>query len=158
MPDSASRPPRASRRWRWVWWVLVLIGLVGAGLASVWLFQIFKKQSGQPSSAAFLAVAGFLAAAAQVMLAGLQLRQGSRAVPAEPLASRERRERNARDQLRQHLGRQDRLRRMDETSALALRVHPAIGLPRPPEPTAALRAETDSHPGRLQRRFLPRPR
>ncbi len=159
MPDSSSRPPRASRRWRWGWWVLVLVGLAGAGLASVWLFLIFKKQSGQPNSAAFLAVAGFLAAAAQVVLAGLQLRQGSRPVSAEPLVPHEWRERKARDQLRRHLGRQDRLRRMDDpaTSALALRVHPAIGLPQPPEPTAALRAQTYSRPGR-RRRLLSRPR
>jgi Tetratricopeptide repeat len=140
-----------------VWWVLVLAGLAGAGLASVWLFVIFKKQSDEPSSAAFLAVAGFVAAATQVVLAGLQLRQGSRAVPTEPLAPPERREGQASDRLRQHLGRQARLRRMDETSALALRVHPAIGLVQPPQRTAAIGAETDNRPGRLRRRFPPRP-
>ena len=72
--------------------------------------------------------------------------QGSRPILANQLAPHERRERKARDQLRQHLGRQDQMRRMDETSALALRVHPAIAPPRPLEPTAALRAEK----GRLQ--------
>jgi hypothetical protein len=76
----------------------------------------------------------------------------------EHLTPHERREREASDQLRQHLGRRDRLRRMDETSALALRVHPAIGLPRRPKPAAAPGAETDSRPGRRRRRFLPRSR
>ena len=159
MPDDLSRPPRASRRWRWVrWvlWVLVLAGLAGAGLASWWFFNVLKKQTTQPNSEAFLAVAGFVAAAAQVVLAGLQLRQGSHSVSAAPLAPRERREQGARDQLRQHLGRQDRLRRMGETSALALRVHPAIDPPPPPGPTTALRADTGNRPGRPRRRFLPR--
>ncbi len=134
----------------------MLVGLAGAGLASVWLFLTLERQSRQPGSAAFLAVAGFVAATAQVVLAGLQLRQGNRAVAAEPVAPSERREREARDRLRQYLGRQAGLRRMDETSALALRVHPAIDLPRPPQPKAAVRAKTDSRLERLRRRFLRR--
>ena len=56
---------------------------------------------------------------------------GSRFVPVEQLAPHEQRERKARDHLRQYLGRQERLRRMDQTSALALGIHPAIDLPRP---------------------------
>ena len=82
--------------------------------------------------------------------------QDSRSVPFEQLASHEQREREARDRLRHYLGRRDRLRRMDETSALALRVHPAMGFPQPPEPTTPLRTETDSRLGRLRRRLLPR--
>jgi hypothetical protein len=159
MPNS-SRGPRGRRRRRWAWVVLVLIGLAGAGAAGTWLFLILKRQSGQSSSAAFLAVAGFLAAAVQVLFAGLQLRQGSHHVPTELLDPRERRERKARDLLRQHLARQDRLRRMDDqaTSALALRVRPAIDLPHPPSPTAAFSAKAHSGSGRLRYRFLPRPR
>jgi hypothetical protein len=99
MPDTLSRPPRASRRRGWVWWVLVLVGLAGAGYASWWFFwwffPIYKKQSTQPNSVAFLAVAGFVvavaafvAAAVQAVLAGLQLRQGSHPVSAEPPAPR----------------------------------------------------------------------
>jgi hypothetical protein len=65
-------------------------------------------------------------------------------VSAEQLAPAEQREREARDQLRQYLGRQDRLPQMDETSALVLGVHHAIDLPRSPQPTAAPGAETDS--------------
>ncbi len=136
-----------------MWWVLVLVGLSGVGLASLWLFQIYKKQSGQPNSAAFLAVAGFLAAAAQVVLAGVQLRQGSRPMRADPLA---RRERKARDQLRHHLGRQDRLLRMGETSALALRVHSAIDLPQLPGPAAVIHAGRANRPGCLRRSLPPR--
>ncbi len=139
-----------------MWWVLVLVGLSGVGLASLWLFQIYKKQSGQPNSAAFLAVAGFLAAAAQVVLAGVQLRQGSRPMRADPLARRERRERKARDQLRHHLGRQDRLLRMGETSALALRVHSAIDLPQLPGPAAVIHAGRANRPGCLRRSLPPR--
>ena len=80
--------------------------------------------------------------------------QRSHSVPLEQLAPHEQREREARDQPRQYLGRYDRLRRIDETSALALGVHSAIDLPRPPR--SALRAEPDSSLGRLRRRFLPR--
>ena len=76
------------------------------------------------------------------MLAGWPLRQGSRPTPFRPLAPNERREQEARDQLRQHLGRQDRLRRMDKTPTQALRVHRAIDLPRPAESAAVLNAET----------------
>jgi len=79
-------------------------------------------------------------------------------VSAEQLAPHERRERKARDQLQQHLGRRDRLMRIDETSALALGVHPAIDLPGPPESAAALDAEIDSRTGRRRRWFPPRPR
>ena len=97
---------------------------------------------------------------AALWLVWVQVRDARRSVTssAEQLAPHEQREMKARDQLRQHLGRQDRLTRIDETSALALRVHPAFSLPRLPESTAALGAETDSRLSGRRRRFLPRPR
>lgn len=65
---------------RWLWWGVGLVGLAGAAAAIIWLFFIVKQQSTQPGAAApFLAVGGFAAALAQVLLAWLQLRQGSRA-------------------------------------------------------------------------------
>jgi hypothetical protein len=65
-------------------------------------------------------------------------------VPAEQLAPHKRREQEARDQLRQYLGRRDQLPRMDQTSALALGVHRAIDLTQVPEPVATPGAEADS--------------
>jgi tetratricopeptide (TPR) repeat protein len=130
---------KSRHRWRWLWWTVGLVGLAGAAAASFWLFLIVRKQSGQHSgAAAFLAVAAFVAAVAQVLLAWLQLRQGIRRKPIEQLAPHERRERDAYDRLRQHLGRRKRLRRMDDpaTLALALRVHPAIDLPQTATSTA----------------------
>ena len=91
MPDSPGRPPRASRRWRWVWRGLALAVLGGGAAACFWLFLIVNKKSGQPGWVApLLVVSGVVATAAavaQVVLAGLQLSQGSRAVPAEAACS-----------------------------------------------------------------------
>jgi hypothetical protein len=148
-------------RWQRLRRAGLAVVLAGAAAACFWLFLIVKRQSGQPGWAgAFLAVAGFaaaVAALAQVLLAWLQLRQGARAKPAEQLAPHERRDREARDRLRQHLGRRDRLPQMDRASARDLRVHPAIALPQPRKPEAAPSAETGSRAGR-RRRFPLRPR
>ncbi len=148
-------------RRQWLWRAVGLAGLAGAAAACFWLFLIVRKQSGQPGWAApLLAVGGFVAAVAavaQVLLAWLQLRQGIRAKSVEQLAPHEQRDREARDRLRQHLGRRDRLPQMDETLALALGVQPAIDLPQRPGSGAVPSAETDSRPGRWRRRFLPRP-
>ena len=146
--------------WRWVWWTVGLVGLAGAAAASIWLFLIVKKQSGQHGGAApFLAVGGFVAAVSQVLLAWLQLRQGRRAKSVEQLAPHERRERDARDRLRQHLGRRGRLSQMDDpaTLALALRVHPAIDLPQPATSTATVTSPTTAGPATGRRHQLPHP-
>jgi len=115
------------QRLRQAVWLVVLIG---AAAACFWLFLIVKKQSGQPGWATpFLAVAGLALAAAAALAAWLQLRQGARAESAERLAPHERRDREASDLLRQHLGRRDRLQQMDQALARDLGVHPAIPLP-----------------------------
>jgi hypothetical protein len=159
MPDTTSRLGRAAQLRRWASWTLVLVGLVAAAAASTWLFFALKEQSGQPGGAApFLAIGGFVAAVAQVLLAWLQLRQDSRRTTAEHLSPHERRERGAHDKLRHHLGRQGQLRRMDDpaTSALALRVRRAIDLPQP----SGWAATDDTGAGihvTGWRRLLPRP-
>ena len=149
--------PDRLRRW-WVWLGLVLVGIAGAWLALMWLLRIYEKQNHQPGSAAFLPVAGFVIAVAafaagvtQTVIAGLQLRQGSRPALEQP-------EPEARDELRQHLGRQGRPRRMDEVSPLALDVvRPTISLLPPLGPTAA-HAERAIHPRPRLYGFLPQPR
>jgi len=139
--------------WHWAhdWRLLsaVTAGLVLAAVA-VAVVQAHSLGSGEQSGGPTVRVGKIRAATVNISAAAHDV-PGAEKRP-EP------RERKARDQLRQYLGRRDRLRRMDETSALALRVHPAIGLPRPLEPTAALRAEAGSRPGHPRRRFLPRPR
>ncbi|MCA1648128.1 MAG: hypothetical protein LC797_22610, partial [Chloroflexi bacterium] len=125
------------------------MGLAGAAAACLWLFVMVKQQSGQAGAAGpFLAVAGFVAAVLQVLLAWLQLRQGGHPKSVELLSPRERQERDARDRLHVHLGRQGRLRRMDDpaTLALALRVHPAIDLPQSADYSAAARSAVRSRP------------
>jgi hypothetical protein len=74
-------------RWQWLWRTAGLAGVAGA--AGYWLYLIVKRQSGQPGEAA-LAVGGFGAAAAQVLLFWLQMGQGSRAKSVEQLAPHER--------------------------------------------------------------------
>lgn len=160
MPDTVFTIQHRPRWWRWLWRAIGLMGLAGAAAACIWLFVIVKQQSGQPGPAGpFLAVGGFVAAILQVMLAWLQLRQGGGAKSVEPLAAHERREGDARDRLRVHLGRQGRLRRMDDpaTRALALRVHPAIDLLQPAACGAAASLAARSQPTGW-RRLLLRPR
>ena len=142
-------------------WMVAGLATMAAFAAATWVTGVFLFTRLLPSPGTRWPVAVTIGAAVAAFIAlwgQSWATESSGQVSAKKLAPHERRERKARDQLRRHLGRQDRLRRMDETSALALRVHPALSLPRPPESTAALGAETDSRPSRLRRRFLPRPR
>ena len=138
---------------------MVVIGFAGAAAACMWLFVALKQQSGQSGWAApLLAVGGFVVAAASGLLAWLQVRQSSRSTAIEQVAPQVRREREAADRLRVHLGRQNRLRRMDDpaTRALALRVHPAIDLLQPSVRATAVRPGAGHHAA--GRRLLLRPR
>jgi hypothetical protein len=138
-------------------WEVALVGRAGrwmvAGLATTAAFAVTTWVSGvflftrllpSPDVRWPAAFAIGAAAAAFTGLWGQSWATDGGRVSAEQLAPHKRREREARDQLRQYLGRQDRLPQMDETSALALGVHPAIDLPRSPESAAAPGAETDS--------------
>jgi hypothetical protein len=111
------------------WPVAVTIGAAAAAFAGLW-GQSWAVQSSSPDS---------------------------RSVPVGQLVPRERREQEARDRLRQFLGRRDWLPRMGQISALALRVHPAMGFPQPAEAAMSLRAGTGSL-GRQRRLLLPRVR
>jgi hypothetical protein len=143
------------------WSVAGLVTLAAFAVAT-WVAEVFfARWLPSPSTRWPVAVPIGAAVAAFIGLWGQSWAtdsggRGSRRVLAGQLTQRERRERKARDQLRQHLGRQGRLTRMDEISMLALGVHPAIGLPQQSGP--ALDAEADSRPGRRRPRFLPRPR
>jgi len=142
-------------------WTAAGLVTAAAFAAATWVSGVFLLTRLLPSPGTRWPVAFSIGAAAAAFtgLWGQSWATGSgaernRSVPLEQLAPHEQREREARDRLRQYLGRRDRLRRMDETSALALGVHPAIDLPRPPG--SALHADTNSL-GRLRRRFLLRP-
>jgi hypothetical protein len=92
-----------------------------------------------------LAVAGLAISVAALVVAVLQLRQGSRSDrSATPQVHRKQ---QALDRLRAHLGRQASLPKMGDpaTQSLALRVHPAIDLP-PSTPSADLTAEVQMQP------------
>ncbi|WBB80063.1 hypothetical protein O7606_01295 [Micromonospora sp. WMMD882] len=78
-------------------------------------------------------VVGLLSLLVAVLFGTLQLRQGGQP---SALSSADRREQQAAERLGAHLGRSDRLWRIGDrrTSALALRVHPALDPPTPPTP------------------------
>ena len=112
------------RAWRWI--VAGLVTMTAFAVAS-WVTGVFLLPRLLPNRDIRWPVAVVIGAAvaAFIGLWGQSWATGSGGqVSAEHLPPHERRERKARDQLRQHLGRQDRLTRMDETSALALRRPP----------------------------------
>lgn len=128
MPDAHTRRAR-SRRLRWL--LLGLAGCAGVAFAAVWLarllpayfHQSLNKQVGQSGVVSmFIGAATLLVSVIALVVA---VRQGRRAADLSP---DERRELEARDRLRQHLGRQDQLPRVGDPAAraLALGVHQAI--------------------------------
>lgn len=119
--------------WAGRWTVAGLVAVAALTVAT-WVSGAFLLPWLLPSSDIRwpTAVAIGAAVAAFAGLWGQSWATGSQ-VSVKYLAPHKRREREARDRLRQYLGRQDRLRRMDETPALALGVHPAIDLPQPPK-------------------------
>jgi hypothetical protein len=136
--------PARGRRLAWL-----IFGL-GAVFAGVWLLYTYFRQPLDRQTAEGGVVSMFTG------IVGLFVAWHQPGVSVMKPAPDE--QRDVRDPLRQHLGRQNRLRRMDDpaTRALALRVHPAISLPQSAGP-AAMTAGSRSHlPGPDDARSLDR--
>jgi hypothetical protein len=155
---------RSVRR-RWLWAIVALVGLTGTmvatarlvlpliRLAATFFQQPLNEQSAHADvNSMFLEAAALLVSVAALVLALLQLRQGSRA--RRSLTPQARREQQALDQLRVHLGRQQHLLRIGDpvTRALTLRVHPAIDLP--PSKPGTEQPAVQAQPGQAGWRHL----
>jgi tetratricopeptide (TPR) repeat protein len=105
------------------WWAPAAVGVAARFLDA-------DLQTKDSLSSVISMLVGVVSLLISVLLGVLQLRK-SRQQPATRLVPWERRERQTADRLRAFLGRQDRLPRLGDrrSSALALRVHPAIDAP-----------------------------